>query len=366
MEGLSKMPFNKYSLSLRKQNGAVILVLLMALFIFGTSLFLGAANSNSLELRNNSEVRYQLEQAKTALLSYAQNYPSFDKDANTNGDTDDEGPGRLPCPDYDNDGLQNPSNALGCNTHVRGRLAEYIVLPSGSRFSLNDTFKGLDQQLWYVVSEDFREITGGNVNSNTAPELSLDGESGYVAIIISPGEQLGFQDRTADPNDPANYLEGVNAIDTGTSFVNSFSSPDTFNDIAVGITWSELMTAATLKVVQEVKAVMDLHHDSTYFGYEPYPYYPEDDYYYTIYNDPAYDWWEFPRMMIRATTGYSYPYPWEVTYPNNLDWYLDENWDNRINYTKVSQDSVQITFDNCAITYTVTHDAGITRDQPYC
>ena len=93
------------------QQGAILLVLFFVLFVFGSTIFLSATNSGSLESRQRDEVRYQMELAKAALISYALNYETFNIDGDGDGDFDDEGPGHLPCPDFNNDGILSPNIA---------------------------------------------------------------------------------------------------------------------------------------------------------------------------------------------------------------------------------------------------------------
>jgi len=344
------------------QQGAILLVLFFVLFVFGSTIFLSATNSGSLESRQRDEVRYQMELAKAALISYALNYETFNIDGDGDGDFDDEGPGHLPCPDFNNDGI---SDNTCSNNHERGRLPEYIVLPSGSHFSLNDYFSDIDQQFWYVVSDDFRE--GRRVRLDRDPRFTIDGIQNYVAVIIAPGEALASQNRT-NKTTTANYLESDNAIDDIETFFNSNpADPDNFNDMVLGITWSEIMTAMALKTVQEIKTVLDMHHDTDYVGYEPLPDYPGN----------GSGFWDFPDTMARAALGNSYAPPWQYTMPGDFDWYgrdTDEGgdrWNEEIIYNRINSDTAEISFRTdgerfCAITFTITHDGGISRDRPFC
>ena len=214
------------------------------------------------------------------------------------------------------------------------------------------------------------------LNSDVNADFTIDGVGGYVAVIIAPGDALSSQDRTVKTT-PANYLESVNVTDGGTdrAFVNANpADPDNFNDVVLGITWSEIMTAMTLKVVQEIKSLLDEYHDSTYTGltgsYIEFPYYPYTDANYGNWRDD----WEFGDMMRHAQTGWPSPWSqWAFTFPDDFDWYQDssvdedgDRWNGATSYTRLNNDSAQISFTGCAIIFTVTHDAGITRDRPSC
>jgi len=367
------MKFFKTQSLAKFQQGALLLVLFFVLFVFGSTIFLSASNYGSIEARQKDEVRYQMELAKAALISYALNYETFNIDGDGDGDFDDEGPGHLPCPDFDNNPATKESS---CSiSHERGRLPEYIDLPSGSRFQITsynrntngDPNNGChDQKFWYAVSDDFRE--GRRVRLDRNPQFSIDGIANYVAVIIAPGEALASQNRSCTTTNAANYLESFNAIDDIETFVNSNpDDPDNFNDMVLGITWSEIMTAMALKAVQEIKAVLDRHHDTDYIGYEPLPDYPGN----------GTGFWDFPDTMERAALGNSYASPWQYTMLSDFDWYgrdTDEGgdrWNEEIIYNRINSDTAEISFRTdgerfCAITFTITHDGGITRDRPFC
>jgi len=220
-----------------KQKGAALLMFFFVVFAASATMFLSSVNTHSVEVRQFQDMRSEMEKAKQGLIAYAMNYHTYGFDNDGDTFTNDEGPGRLICPDVDNDGLAE-SNATDCTDNVRGRLPETFSY-SGNIVTLSNEFADIDQQFWYVVSANFKEITAGDVNHTTAGTLSIDGEGGYVAVIIAPGDELLGQDRSSSPTAVSNYLEQDNLA--GTSFINSYpANPDAFNDQVIGIKASEL------------------------------------------------------------------------------------------------------------------------------
>lgn len=222
------------------QRGAALLVLFLIIFAVSTTMFLSSVNTHAVEVRQFNDTRAEMESAKQALIAYAMNYQTFGFDRDGDTYTDDAGPGRMPCPDTNNDG----DAEADCTGYVRGRL------PTSADFGanpvvLNNTYVNIDQQFWYVLSPSFRELATSYVNDLTAGDLTIDGEGGFVAVIIAPGEALAGQDRVNAPTAAANYLEQDNIA--GADFINYYpADPEAFNDQVIGIKASELMIS-TLK-----------------------------------------------------------------------------------------------------------------------
>ena len=212
------------------QSGFSLLILLIVLMGLG-----GVALANYSQniyhqvgknrFEHNKEV---LQQAKDALLMFAYNYPQN----NTNG----VGPGRLPCPDHDNDGMIG--SIANCDTV--GRLPR-----RDPRLNFYKAKDASGETLWYAVSSAFDNVAGGGViNSDTVGTITLFDQTGHLiydgsvagiaAVIIAPGPAMNGQDRSitngddpdddtadSDPGiiDPANYLDAFNGFDNS-SFVN--------------------------------------------------------------------------------------------------------------------------------------------------
>lgn len=260
----------KNTIAVRKyQQGAVLLVMFLMLFTVATTVFLSSVDTNQVEVRQQQDVRIEMEKAKQALIAYAQNYPHFGFDNDDDGLTNDEGIGRLICPDVDNDGLAD-SNDTDCTDNVRGRLPERFTYGGSSTttVTLNNYFADIDQQFWYVVSPAFKEITDSNVNHRTSPTLSIDGEQDYVAVIIAPGEAIGTQNRSAGQTTVANYLEYDNV--SGSDFINSYpSDPDNFNDQVIGITADEIFAAIDVEEMVIEYAIDELENYWATNGFQP-------------------------------------------------------------------------------------------------
>jgi hypothetical protein len=198
----------------RKQAGyALILVVLGLMGIGGVVLagFTQQAKEDVYEQRYEHNKRV-LEQAKQALLMFAYNYPA------TNGG----GPGRLLCPDEDNDG--NTDNPSGCN-----QIGRFPYLDA--RLNTHRLLDASGETLWYAVSDAFDNVAGGGViNSDTTGTITVldqsgdilyDGDgAGIAAILIAPGA-IVRRDENNDGNyeyaqvrataiqrqDPRNYLD---------------------------------------------------------------------------------------------------------------------------------------------------------------
>ena len=220
--------------NLKYQNGVTLLIFVVMLMGIGGIVLAGYSQGI---LKEVEESRFQhnkevLNQAKQALLMFAYNYPQ----TNTNG----IGPGRLPCPDTDNDGKADL--AAGCN--LVGRFPWDDV-----RLNFFDAQDSSHERLWYAVSTEFRNNTPGEVGANTngfdvvnsdslgtisifdqTGNLLYDGlVAGVAAVIIAPGPAINGQVRSANPldpgnSDPANYLDSFGGFDNSI-FTNGVNTP---------------------------------------------------------------------------------------------------------------------------------------------
>jgi len=187
------------------------------------------------------EQRYErnkrvLQEAKQALLQYAYDYPQFNV----------QGPGRLPCPDTDDDGTAG-------SFIVGPPFVNLAICTSVGRFPWNhpnlnfyDARDTSNERLWYAVSNRFYNLGGGppaGVNSDTPGTITIvdrsgallyDGAvAGIAAVIIAPGPATtrdenndgvyeyvqvrplpaGIPANDLELNDPRNYLEIFNGFD---------------------------------------------------------------------------------------------------------------------------------------------------------
>ncbi|MCH8106299.1 MAG: hypothetical protein IIC58_12475, partial [Proteobacteria bacterium] len=220
-----------------------------------------------------------LKEAKLALLQFAYNYPV------TNGN----GPGRLPCPDTDNDGI--PNTPINCSTFL-GRLPW-----NQQNINLYDIRDADGERLWYAVSSNFSTQEATNLNSATFGTITLldqsgkviyDGshpgdvaKSGVAAVIIAPGKitsRNGIEqsrsivngddpfDTTAD-TDPGiinadNYLDRLVGTEDNANFTQdsaadgfilgptNIQSTDAVNDQFIIITAAEVIEVAEKATLQ--------------------------------------------------------------------------------------------------------------------
>ncbi|MEX1058407.1 MAG: hypothetical protein WED11_11790 [Natronospirillum sp.] len=319
-----------------RQQGVALLLLMMILFATGTSLFLAGMNNRSPYLDQREEVQRQLALAKEALLAYAVNYADI---SNTG-----KGPGRLPCMDENHDGMPDASctHFLGYEMFIFhrdyyysrvGQLPASLFLPgSGSPYLINRHYEGINQQFWYGVSWKYRESGTRPINS-TMPggHYSITGHvDEMVAVLVAPGDALASQNRNS--TNIANYLE----LDTSRNIDNRYgwrfgsgNNAEDFNDIVVGISRRELMLGVTARVTAEVKQQLDAYHNIE------------------------------GRYPANNTE-------YETSLAGIASWFNDDNWDGVNNYNQVSPDEATLSFDGCAIVYTLNVVTGTTRAPNRC
>lgn len=293
-------PLRTYHTTIQRQRGVVFIVM-MVILVLGTATFLvSSLNSASLQIARDQVTADALAQAKEALIGYA---------ASVDLTSGSKRPGDLPCPDTNNDGLQeascgNASGSTGQTTRI-GRLPWKTL-------GLPDLRDGSGERLWYAVSNNFKynfrttcSSSGqpGCLNSDTAGTITVRGAdgtiindatagSGVAAVIIAPGDVLQRQGAVSPQNRsctvgvncdatekcttvpptltpkcaPVNYLDDVAAEDNA-SFTDNPLSTDGFiqgrikdssgnvilNDQLLVITQDNIMQAIQKRVAAEVK-----------------------------------------------------------------------------------------------------------------
>lgn len=258
----------KQSIRNRKgQAGAAMLIMVAILTLGITSLVLAALKSSTrnevTDMRNRNAAA--LAQAKEALIGYvAKQAASYTESA----------PGELPCPESPadagtiNEGRANNNNFCTPTDAVNQTVGRLPWRTLG----IDKLVDGASEPLWYAVSQNWVPAAGPTpptVNPGSAGQLSADGVTDVVAIIIAPGSPLkvnptgaqaaqGCLARNQTRNDRSHvagggnpdyrdYLECENAsspIDLvfGTSIVNNATNP-VINDQVVTITASEILNA---------------------------------------------------------------------------------------------------------------------------
>ncbi len=181
--------------------------------------------------------RQVLREAKQALLMYAYDYPK---------DNPGRGPGRLPCPDTDDDdGFANSTfNCINGGTAVIGRLPW-----KDPDLDIPELLDASGERLWYAVSQNFANsispAAADVINSNTAGTITLidqagslvyDGADttaggGVAAVIFAPGpitrrddDGNGTYEYTQQRGTPIQRVDPRNYLDTITT------GPDTFDN----------------------------------------------------------------------------------------------------------------------------------------
>ena len=365
-----------YNKNYRQQQGAALLLIIMVLFVSISTMILATANNSTPRLQQQAEIRNQLNLAKEMLLAYAMQYPDV------SGSSD--GPGRLPCPDVDNNDY--PDTSCGSTVATfQGRLPQSLDPANGVRLLFNDAYADLDQQFWYAVDPNFHWSASAPINSNTpgSGAFSLNGSGDIVAVLIAPGEAVANQNRSSAPLTDSNYLDGSNA--NGVAYYSGFSSdpsspdPDNFNDQIITISHSELMTMASYRVTQEIKKELDSYYSTSRYYRNSIPANP-----FATCNSPYYWGRTYPRNY---TYRGDYYYAWngsswspvctweteDVMFDEAMSdavaWYATDDWDSITTYTNISNTQATVVFSGCDITFTFDYDnsAGesiITRTVP--
>ncbi len=305
-----------------------MLLMFLVIFLAGASAFITFFSNNLISQKYNDEAIVALRDAKEALIAYAATHGDYYGDAGP-------GPGHLPCPDTNGDGVENTP----CGNNALGRLPDSITLPlpvAGTVMELSDYGAGTDERLWYALANPARRLPVGAFNTDTSTTPTLNGQSEIAAVLFAPGSALASQTRPS--NDEEDYLEANNAL--GTDFISSDGTgPDSFNDRVLGITVSEIMTPVTSRVADVLRTALDNFHDAN-------GRYPLDP------NPPLGD-------------------PAEITdlYTNNTPaWFLTNDWEVATQYTQLTDDTASISFTGCAgISYALDRVAGtMTRTGGRC
>jgi type II secretory pathway pseudopilin PulG len=173
-------------------------------------------------------------------------------------------PGSLPCPDTDNDGLENWDVGMTVCASYVGRLPWRTLGLPGLR-------DGSGERLWYALSPNFRDHASVQpLNSDTAGQLTITGTgsvSNFVAIIFAPGSARGSQVRNAaNENNAAHYLDGEN--NNGDLIFAAATASDTFNDRLLPLTSDTLFNTVAVRVAKDVRQALEQYRTTN--GYYPF------------------------------------------------------------------------------------------------
>ncbi len=208
----------------KQQGAALLLILTFLVMIFSLTLIKTLSINQQTSERQQSS-QSALVQAKDALMGYAllQNPP-----------------GRLPCPDTNNDGLANPLGNT-CQSAI-GQLP-YKTLGIGE---IKD---GQGNLLWYAVDASAVNTSGLNFNSSSTTNLTVN-QQAAIAVIIAPGIAINNQQRNTLAR--SEYLEGSNATS-----ITTFET--TGNDTLLPLETNSFWALMEKKVVSEAKKILDAY-----------------------------------------------------------------------------------------------------------
>lgn len=223
------------TLTCKKQNGAVLILLMFAIIIGFASFFIVAYNNNKLEIQNDKETADKLGIAKQAVLNYVTaNYNLFQA-----GEY-----GFLPCPDTSaGSGLSDGISHQGCFAPFSNAIGH---LP-WQTLGLSPLKDSTGNCLWYVATALEKpnspdDMPSGMIrlySADRSTEISSLAEP-FVAAIIAPKNPLDNQTRTeANQNeiceqsfDASDYLDTTQltsgAIVNNALVISAPTSPDIF------------------------------------------------------------------------------------------------------------------------------------------
>jgi type II secretory pathway pseudopilin PulG len=245
-----------------KQNGAALIIFVLALVLAATAFLISALDANSMKIQRDKKTASALALAKASLIGYSTAYKY---------------PGALPCPDTNNDGAADTNGNIGCYSKI-GRLPWRTL-------DMGDLRDGNGERLWYVLSANFANVptsliinsddtvallnicsAGGCGNVSPIPNppniVPLPISSQQAAILFSPGTALTGQDRKdgsdTNPNPTLNidnakkannYLDiitvgakqfsNATGSNNGNDFISS-NPTNTFNDRLLPIKTNEM------------------------------------------------------------------------------------------------------------------------------
>jgi len=263
------------------QSGYALILMIVGLMGLGGAVIAGFTQGAKQDTEHQRYLHNQrvLQEAKQALLQYAYNYPQL-------GPGQNDGPGRLLCPDIDNDGEEDFE--VGCIDTTSGAPMIGRFPWKDERLNFYEAKDASGETLWYAVSNNFTRGLGSNINSDTNGTITIEDRSGAMlydgsiagvaAVIIAPGPAIDrngvAQDRAADSNAAANYLDLFGTVDNA-DFVNDsnngfvigpiFNPVDgtlVVNDQMIIVTAAEVTAMAEKATLQAYRAAINDYLDN--------------------------------------------------------------------------------------------------------
>ncbi|MEJ2481159.1 MAG: hypothetical protein P8Y78_13555 [Acidihalobacter sp.] len=256
---------------MRRQRGVALLILFLLLAVTGLTLFVTAHTDIRPRLDQMQRSQQALRWAREALIGYAVNYPEI---------SGTRGPGFLPCPDTDGNGVPNPP----CSTGGVGTVGQ---LP-WKTLGIDQLRDGTGAPLWYAVSNNFANFPGSlTINSDTRGSITLRNsgnavinngtdDSAVVAVVIAPGSPLQRQDgfnqtgRASQPYNPRQFLDiayGEDNANFTNNTLNGFimgpvrdaAGHVIANDLVLPITRGELLAAVEKRVAGDLRDTLNAY-----------------------------------------------------------------------------------------------------------
>ncbi|MFK8067345.1 MAG: hypothetical protein AB8D52_03790 [Gammaproteobacteria bacterium] len=227
----------------KKQKGAALLLFVLLLVVGASTLLVSKLNKAATQYYRDDVTMKALLKAKEALIGFAVTYPDNPAFSDRNA-----GPGFLPCPDTNGNGSPNPPcGSLTDTTFQLGRFPwEYI--------GVDEIRDSSGESLWYSLSNNFRNNPKRfPLNSESLGELTIDGSTDIVAVIMAPSFSLEGQNRPS--NTASDYLEDDNN-DSDSDFVSTMPASSNFNDQVLVVTRHELMAAVEKRVLGEAATIL--------------------------------------------------------------------------------------------------------------
>lgn len=256
-----------------RQNGAALLVTVALIGLGVIAILVSRLNSSEIANKRIRADQESLAQARDALIAWS---------LQRGRDIGTERPGELPCPDTNNDGIEEGTCAAGRLGRVPWRTLG-IDAPRDSTGEI----------LWYACAGTMRKFNSNNspINSNTRGNLTVyaaDGtsvvRSDVVFILFAPGAPVAAQDRSnavatcpttgttlARSNCASNYLDSANGRNNATNngpFIAGERSV-AFNDAVTFVTTDHFIHQVEQRVALEAK--LQLKKYETTNGHLPFP-----------------------------------------------------------------------------------------------
>ena len=245
------------SISQARSRGFVLMAAVLLLGVVSMAVLLSSLSSSNAATQQAIKTQLALKEAKEAVLGYI----LLDAPETTLK------PGRIPCPDRDNDNDSDPADNSGNNCG-----GSYLNRLPGKNLRIGELRDSGNEKLWYAISPGFRDGSLDAVNSLTPTTLTIDGQGEYVAVVLAPGAPLPAQTRSTSSTRTA-YLEEGNA--SGTANLVTFrqrqeneseeQAKTKFNDRVLGISKKEWEDTILRRVSAEVVKAINKNKAGAYF-----------------------------------------------------------------------------------------------------